>query len=254
MLKLPKNPRPKREVPPNVAEAIQSVSARYKLRAEERAANVCKTAGQKAKALLDLWVQTAKTEYHDHPPISTTDREAGALVSYARRYEKASGLPFGEFMVWSIQNWRPLMRSTFFKVRTTPDYPTIPFFVGFHNGFEGAFGDRVEIERKARLTTRERDVEWLMQHKGKTRETAEREVDAKHGLTRLRDEIKSERLKLQQLQQEQVTRAEYKEREAMMDLAARRQKQQKADLARLLEKQTGPVSNVEGDFGKFGDE
>ena len=73
---------------------------------------------------------------------------------------------------------------------------------------------------------------------GKDQETAERYVDEKLGLTKLRDEIKTERQRLQQLQINNHKDLELEERIKMMDRAIER-------------KQTKAVKGVGGTFEQW---
>jgi hypothetical protein len=128
---------------------------------------------------------------------------------------------FVPLLQWSVAQWRSIVSAYF---RWMPDAPVLPeprFFVRFIDRFLNAHSRLEELERLQNMTTREQMVYHLTARKGMSQEAAEREVDEKLGLLRIKQDIEAERKKLQQLQSSSVEAVESKQRLALMQREAK---------------------------------
>ena len=171
-----------------------------------------------ARELRKLWLSAGGATVL---PVTTQDSIIlhQEMKRHAARKEKVG---FVELMEWSITNWPLMMDAHFHTMQNRPELPVIRFFVKCIGKFLFAYDERGRLERIANMTTRERMVDTLVRRKGMTNAAAEREVDERLGLTKLKAEIETERRKLQQLQDRHIQTVETEERIAMMNRTVQR--------------------------------
>lgn len=87
-----------------------------------------------------------------------------------------------EWIAWVIANWQPIKRANFMWLTKKGEggYPTVPrlqFIVGHRRAFLDAWGERKEIERRQKMTSKELTVEHYTK-KGMSEEQAVAKWDA----------------------------------------------------------------------------
>ena len=144
-----------------------------------------------------------------------------------------SDLPeFGVLLVWSVDNWSIIMASHFKKMTDPPSIPALRLWVACINQFATLWIDREKLNKRKSMSTREQLIEESLD-KGQNREAAERSADEKLGLVKLKEEIKQERQKLQQVQNTTPRFNAVQCRDAIEAMAKARSKEQKASPIRV---------------------
>lgn len=160
-----------------------------------------------------------------------------------------SDLPeFGVLLVWSVDNWSIIMASHFKKMTDPPSIPALRLWVACINQFATLWIDREKLNKRKSMSTREQLIEENLD-RGQNREAAERSADEKLGLVKLKEEIKQERQKLQQVQNTTPRFNAVQCREAMAK-AKVVEAQQPKDEEKKMGKEVG--KGVEQKVGKVG--
>ena len=149
-----------------------------------------------------IWLSSVKNAGFAVPMITATC--CTILKACAKRYSEftrmRSDLPeFGVLLVWSVDNWSIIMASHFKKMTDPPSIPALRLWVACINQFATLWIDREKLNKRKSMSTREQLIEENLD-RGQNREAAERSADEKLGLVKLKEEIKQERQKLQQVQ------------------------------------------------------
>jgi len=205
-------PTPKR----SLNEIMESARARFDAAKLKRMEKQRSSGKIPMNDLVGVWVRTCREYFPNSIPVMTKVDGIILKQTAERLHAMEPKLDFQDLMVWSISRWAAIMSEHFRKMTNHPTEPAVRFWVKCvgtflaikeKEGFDGTLGN---------MTAKEQMIAKLMRS-GKSLETATREVEERMGLTKLRDEIKSERQKLQQLQLNQARAKEIQERLDLME-------------------------------------
>ena len=148
-----------------------------------------------------------------------------ALLRYGKKWVAAvptrSIADWLTYLNWCLAKWVAIRAEHFHWMTSSPEVPAMGFLVKMANRFEQAYTAKESLEAMGRLSTRERSIERRTRA-GMDRETAEKEVDDRTGLTHERERIEAaaQAIKRQRL----AIHTDEREREA----TARRKANQRA--------------------------
>lgn len=175
-----------------------------------------------ATGLFGLWQGAHSQPEAQRSTGAATGIERQILLSAYKRHNSAGNDPaFIPMMEWCVGQWAMIMGTKFRGMVEPPRDPSIRFFVKLLPRFIEAYRDRDLLERFSRMTTREQMIHQLVA-KGRDQQAAEREVDERLGLLKLKQEIEAERKQLQILQRQSAQYAEQEKRVQLMERHARR--------------------------------
>lgn len=176
-------------IPASVSESVNELSPLIaKAKEKSAASRQRKIAKWTVASALPLWLDTHRSEASDVIPLATTKTDGIILHRYGARWLKASKgrsvEGFTDFLSWSIRRW-PLLRAEVFGWMKTasPAVPSIKFFVRFSDAFETAFAESAKFDAMSGMSAKDREVARLIS-KGMDKDVAERDVDARLGLTK----------------------------------------------------------------------
>lgn len=199
---------------------LRNASERTKSKQAAKHATALTSRALAVKPLLTLWMK-AREACPSYSPdgVSTIRQKDGVILQACMRRHVASGHPvaFGVLLDWSLQNWPSIMQGYFRWMADAPTMPEIRFFVRFIDKMILAYSRKDDLSKLAAMTTREQMVYHLVKKKGVAPEVAEREVDERLGLQKIKDEIQAERQKLQRLHQNSAAYAEAQQRLSFME-------------------------------------
>ena len=217
MFKEPKDKK-RRDTPSSIGDAINKAKEnREKAIEKRRSKNKGKAWG--AKDLLAEWTHSVNEAHYD---VHTTVEESFILKKAMKKHMEMGNKPdFIELMTFSIQHWTVIMNMKFWNATSKPEQPAIRWFVKCLPSFIEVYQQNEKVKNYKMMTTKEQMIQALIDN-GKDKDTAEKEVDERLGLKKLRDEIKEEREKLQLLQNENDRAKEVEERRALLNSAVKR--------------------------------
>lgn len=145
-------------------------------------------------SVVPAW-QAALALHHPGSPILTNTRvQCMALLRYGKKWIAAvasrSIADWLAYLNWCIAKWVAIRTEHFHWMTSSPEVPAMGFLVKLADRFEQAYTAKESLEAMGRLSTRERSIERRMRA-GMERETAEKEVDDRTGLTEERERIEA---------------------------------------------------------------
>ena len=174
------------------------------------------------RTVIQRWADACRKYFPEtEMPLIPVKASYALKAAMARHSNTQSSVKFLDLMDWSIEHWLLIMDTEFFGMDNKPMYPAVMLFVKCIGKFQNAWSEKEKLIAVSKMTTREQMVYHLMR-KGRSQETAEREVDERLGLTKLRNDIASERAKLQRLQTNSVEHELLLSRIRMMDRTVER--------------------------------
>ena len=181
------NPSDSRRAEPEEGELDHALSHAKRRAVSRRESKVSAWSALSASV---AWSDLCRSHLPPADRLAVTVADSSVLHKYGKRWMAARGgsvADWLEYLGWVVARWQAIRAQHFAWMKEAPvTVPSIRFMVKLSDRFEQAWVARATIERTAAMTPREREVERLLQ-KGVDREVAERDVDAKLGLTKERE-------------------------------------------------------------------